>query len=458
MSGSRWVEVNADHWDAATLNAAHRLMVTATTRPEIIPDAVRIIRDGDMPPSAAQTWDAIVGLEQAGKRVNATTIEEAAGIPAGMWDAIVEQWATTADPKTVLADARLIRVSSARSKAESGLRDAADALARLPEERAAELEDLVGQATMSVHDAVADSQAARTMVRWSDACLEALPGLDPDKPRGMRTGLWLLDSQAGGLYGGELLVVAARPGCGKTAYALQLILNMTDPGTAGMARSGLFVSAEMSPAELAARGMANKECANSMVFRTGTTDKELRWAMEERAKLEERRALTIMRAGGSTTVEDIGARSRRLRDRDELDIVVVDYCQLIGTRDRLQTRDRVSHVSRMLKLLAMDLDIPVVMLSQLNREVGPCDRPDLSHLRESGTLEQDANGVVFLWHEGVNDEQGVKRVAPESESWCRMQTELAKSRSSGLGWGPMDWNRAHQRLRDAAPAMDTAEL
>lgn len=239
-------------------------------------------------------------------------------------------------------------------------------------------------------------------VHLSVAVAEAMDRIENRQKRGeshgLMTGWPVLDGVIGGLDDGALVIVAARPSVGKTAFAVNLAQNVASEG--GPVH---FVSLEQSKAELAERLIASRAGVDSYRLRTG----RLR-AQDEPAVLDADRWLSrlpwhVDDSAGQTVLQ-IAANARRLRMREKIRVCVIDYLQLIVPDDgRKQREEQVSTISRRLKLMARELGIPVVCLAQLNRQVEnrPDGRPRLSDLRESGAIEQDAD-VVLLLHKSDN--------------------------------------------------------
>jgi replicative DNA helicase len=201
-----------------------------------------------------------------------------------------------------------------------------------------------------------------------------------------------------GLHGGELIILAARPAMGKTAFAMDVSLHV-----ARSAPVALF-SLEMSRESLLARAMCSTARVCLHRFRGGYLDQDERrrlaqaWEFCKTLKL-------VIDDKATTTMMEIAAKCRKVKHDHGLSLVVIDYMQLIGSKGKVENRvQEISAFSRSLKLLAKDLDVPVICLSQLNRscETRPGDRrPLLSDLRDSGSIEQDADLVAFLFREEV---------------------------------------------------------
>ncbi|MBC7926641.1 MAG: replicative DNA helicase [Bryobacteraceae bacterium] len=227
--------------------------------------------------------------------------------------------------------------------------------------------------------------------------------LDPSKRiKGVSTGFRRLDEMTAGLHEGELFIVAARPAMGKTAFALNVAqhvaLNPQD------ARTVAVFSLEMSKEQLLTRLV----CANARVdqqkFRAGYLNQEERRRLQMAAMQMVEAPLFIDDTAG-THLMDIHAKLRRLKAEHGLGLVVIDYLQLMSSKGRAENRQQeVSTISRGLKLMSKELRVPFMVLSQLSRapETRPGDhRPQLSDLRESGSIEQDADVVAFLYREEV---------------------------------------------------------
>lgn len=202
----------------------------------------------------------------------------------------------------------------------------------------------------------------------------------------------------------DMLVIAARPSVGKTALALQVALNV-----ALHRRPVLVFSLEMGSVALAHRWMANLSDVPLGRIRRGQLIQDDKARLEEAQEALAGMPLDVFEAD-APTAEAVRAAVEKARTRRNPALVVVDYLQLLsapGARDRVS---EVSHVSRELKRLARDLGVPVLALSQLSRSARDGERPNLSHLRDSGAIEQDADAVIMLW---VNEEPNVMHLAVE---------------------------------------------
>jgi len=226
--------------------------------------------------------------------------------------------------------------------------------------------------------------------------------LDPSKRiRGISTGFTKLDEMTGGLHEGELLILAARPSMGKTAFAMNIASHVATKLNQKVA----IFSLEMSGESLLTRMLCAQAYVDSQRFRMGYLNgDERRKLAQASSKLVEAPLFIDDTAG--VHLMDMHAKLRRLQNGDgKLGLVIVDYLQLMTGRGRFENRNQeVSTISRGLKLLAKELKVPMLVLSQLSRapETRQGDhRPQLSDLRESGSIEQDADLVAFIFREEV---------------------------------------------------------
>ena len=270
--------------------------------------------------------------------------------------------------------------------------------------------------------------------------------LDPSKRiKGISTGFVKLDEMTGGLHPGELIIVAARPAMGKTALALNMaqhVVTSKDPRTVAV------FSLEMSKESLLTRMLCAAARVDSQKFRAGYLSQKERNALQAAAAQLAQAPLYIDDSAGLNLM-DLHAKLRRLKAERGLDLVVVDYLQLMSGRGRYENRTQeISGLSRGLKLLAKELSVPIVTLSQLSRapETRQGDhRPQLSDLRESGSIEQDADVVAFIFREEV--------YKPEREDLRGMaELLLSKQRNGPTGKINMvflkQWTKFENRTAD----------
>lgn len=251
------------------------------------------------------------------------------------------------------------------------------------------------------------------------------------KLSGIATGLRDLDLKMGGLQRSDLVIVAGRPGMGKTALATNIAYNIakayqheTQPdGRHKTINGGIvgFFSCEMSAEQLATRILAEQTgIASSNIRRGGITEAEFGKIRDHTIELQHL-PLYVDETGG-LSISQLAARARRLKRQRGLDMIVVDYIQLLqGSGKRSDNRvQEVTEITTSLKALAKELNVPVVALSQLSRQVENREdkRPQLADLRESGSIEQDADVVIFVYREEYYLQNREPKIGtPEYEKW-----------------------------------------
>src|SRR6056297_2186580 len=252
---------------------------------------------------------------------------------------------------------------------------------------------------------------------------------------GISTGLVDLDTKLGGLHNSDLLILAGRPSMGKTSLATNIAFNIArsyrrgvrPDGTEGAVDGGVvgFFSLEMSAEQLASRVLSEASEISSHKIRQGDMDEEEFRRFVEAAKTLESCPLYIDDTA-AIPIAQIAARARRLKRTHGLDVLIVDYLQLVrGSADnRVQ---EIGEISMGLKAIAKELNIPVIALSQLSRQVENREdkRPQLSDLRESGSIEQDADVVMFVFREEYYKERE-KPGDHDLEAMAKWQEEMEK--------------------------------
>jgi replicative DNA helicase len=241
----------------------------------------------------------------------------------------------------------------------------------------------------------------------------------------------------GGLQPSDLVIVAGRPGMGKTALATNIAYNIARAWNGQVRADGHmetvnggivgFFSLEMSAEQLATRIIAERTGVPSSVIRRGGISEADFEAIKD-VSIELQNLPFYVDETGGLTVAQLAARARRLKRQRGLDLLVVDYIQLLQGSTRRSNESRVQEVTEIttsLKALAKELNVPVLALSQLSRQVESRDdkRPQLSDLRESGSIEQDADVVLFVFREEYYLSN--KEPRPGSEEHLKWQTEMA---------------------------------
>ena len=240
---------------------------------------------------------------------------------------------------------------------------------------------------------------------------------------GIPSGFVDLDKMTSGFQRSDLIIVAARPGMGKTSFALNIAQNIATKRNLSVA----VFSLEMSKEQLVQRIISSAAAIDQSAIRTGKIKAE-EWSRLVDAIGPLSDARIFIDDTPAISVREIRAKARRLKAEKGLDILFVDYIQLMSGGVRSESRQQeISYISRSLKALARELDIPIIALSQLSRaaEQSQDKRPSLSHLRESGALEQDADIVMFIYREEYYD--------PESEKKAIAEIIIAKHRNGPVG-------------------------
>lgn len=266
--------------------------------------------------------------------------------------------------------------------------------------------------------------------------LQKLSSPDKDKYKGFTTGFTDLDKAITGLNRSDLLIIGARPAMGKTSLALNLARNTAMMGK----KKVLFFSLEMTKEQLAQRVLSTEARVESTKMRTGNISGQ-EWANLATATALLSNCELYFDDTSNMTVSEMKSRIRRLRD---VDAVFVDYLQLMKSGSRVESRvQEVSEITRNLKLMAKDLNIPVVVLAQLARSTegrGKSHRPQLADLRESGSIEQDADIVIMLYRDEYYATE--KDAVPDEDRPAVNEAEfiIAKNRHGPTTTVKVAWN------------------
>ena len=290
---------------------------------------------------------------------------------------------------------------------------------------------------------------------------------------GLATGMDDLDKMMGGLQKSDLVILAGRPGMGKTALATNVAYNVAKAwrgeqqpdGTIKTVDGGIvgFFSLEMSSEQLATRVLAEQAGVPSSDIRRGVIHEDQFDRIVEAAQEMQRIPLYIDQTGG-ISVAQLAARARRLKRQRGLDFLIVDYLQLIQGTSRRASENRVQEITEItttLKALAKELNVPIMALSQLSRQVESRDdkRPQLSDLRESGSIEQDADVVLFVFREEYylknrkpkeGTEEFFKWVAEMEQMAGRAEVIIGKQRHGPTGTVEMQFEAELTRFSSLA--------
>lgn len=268
--------------------------------------------------------------------------------------------------------------------------------------------------------------------------LDRLNSPDKDLYRGIPTGIGELDETITGLNRSDLIILAARPGMGKTSFAL----NIARHAAVTARKKVAFFSLEMSREQLASRLLSTEALVGGTKLRTGELN-EGEWARLIEGGDILSKAPIYLDDNSSITVPEMKAKIRR---QGGVDLIIIDYLQLMNSAKRIDNRvQEISEITRSLKIMAKELNVPVIALSQLARasERRTEHRPVLSDLRDSGSIEQDADIVLFLYREDYyQNENGPSEDADRNSGECI----VAKNRHGEIKTVPLHWQGEFMRF------------
>lgn len=260
------------------------------------------------------------------------------------------------------------------------------------------------------------------------------------KVTGVPTGFLDLDAKLTGLHGGELLLVAARPAMGKTAFVLNIAQHVVFRENIPTA----IFSLEMSKEQLVTRLLASESMVDSQNLRTGNLQDQEWEKLMESAGIIGNSNLIIDDTPG-ITISELRSKCRRFKQANGLGLIIIDYLQLMIGGKRSESRQQeIAEISRSLKALARELEVPIIALSQLSRAVEsrPDHKPMLSDLRESGSIEQDADVVMFIYRDEYYN--------PDSEKKGVAEIIVAKQRSGATGSVELVWLGQYTKFANKA--------
>jgi replicative DNA helicase len=431
------------------LDAEKGVLGSLLLDPNLCDDVALILRADDFYADANQKLYArILAMHDEGSRIDATLLVErltqagdleAVGGPAYLAEVLhsVPYAANAVYYAEIVRDKATLRA----------LIHASTEILRDAYEPTLEPRELVGRAEEQIF-AVHDQRSTDQIITIQDLLIEAFDRIDKRLENkegvGVPTGFQDLDNLTGGLHDSELVVLAARPSMGKTALATNIAEYVTIEANVPT----LFVSLEMARLELAQRMLCSQGRIDANKFRSGYLSKEDRTKLiEASAKLG--KAPMYVDDTAARTCTEIAACARRLKRKKNLGLIVIDYMQLIQPDDPRDPRqEQVAKMARRLKGLARELKIPVLCLAQLNRQTEQgkeTHRPRLSHLRESGAIEQDADVVMFIHREEyyyTREEAQEKGIAGQAD------VIVAKQRNGPTGDIKLAWFDKHTRFEN----------
>jgi replicative DNA helicase len=321
-----------------------------------------------------------------------------------------------------------------------------------------DVDTLLDRAEQSIFE-ISEKRTKQSFYKLPEIIKQGLSDLEklaqePGMVTGVPTGFADLDSMTAGFQKSDLIIIAARPSMGKTSFALDIARYVSLQKKMPTA----FFSLEMSKEQLGMRLLCSKAQVDSSKVRTGYLAKS-DWPKVHDAGRELAEAQLFIDDSPALSVLDVRARARRLAAEQPLGLIIIDYMQLMQGRSGTESRQlEVSEISRGLKALAKEINAPIVALSQLSRAVESRTdkRPLLSDLRESGSIEQDADVVMFIYRDVVYN--------PESEDPRQTEILIRKQRNGPIGEVFLDFEGQYTRFfnrsarKDMPPEADSSDF
>jgi replicative DNA helicase len=419
---------------------------------DAIADVVEVLRPVDFYRPAHQlVYDAITDLYGKGDPVDAVTVKDAlqkagtlarvGGAPylvtlvssvptaanAGYYARIVSEKAVLR--RLVEAGTRIVQLGYAADRGDSGQGDADEAVDKAQAAVYEVTERRLSQDYLPLEVLLTPTLEELEAIQSHDGTMSGVP-----------TGFADLDALTNGLHPGQLIVVAARPAIGKSTLGLDFARS----ASIAHGKTSCIFSLEMSRSEITMRLLSAEARVSLGSMRSGRlTDDD--WTRLARRMGELASAPLYIDDSPNITMMEIRAKARRLKQRHDLKLIVLDYLQLMSSPRKVESRQQeVSEISRQCKLLAKELEVPIVAISQLNRssEQRQDKRPMLSDLRESGAIEQDADVVILLHREDFYE--------PESPRAGEADFIVAKHRNGQTQTVPVSFQGRYSRFADMA--------
>ncbi len=375
---------------------------------DAIADVVEVLRERDFyRPAHEIIYDTILDLYGRGEPVDAVTVSAEltkSGNIARAGGAPYLHTLISSVPTAAHAGyyAKIVRERAIMRR----LVEAGTKIVQLGYTAEGDVDDSVDQAQAEVY-AVTERRANEDYVQLSTLLPQALDEIEAISKgvgaEGVKTGFKDLDTLTNGLHPGNMIVLAARPAVGKSTLGLDIARYASIHG----GNTSVIFSLEMSRSEITMRMLSAEARVGLNNIRAGNLNDE-EWSRLARRMGEISAAPLFIDDSPNLSLMEIRAKARRLKQRHDLKLIVIDYLQLMSSGKKVESRQQeVSEFSRQLKLLAKELDVPVIAISQLNRspEQRSDKKPMLSDLRESGSIEQDADLVILLHRDDMYDQQ-----------------------------------------------------
>ncbi len=421
------------------LDAERGVLASILLLPDVCDDVALILRPDDFYDDAnRKIFEHMLAMHDEGKKIDTTLLVErlksagdfeAIGGPAYMGRVI---------PSAPHAAHAIHYSRIVQQKATyRSLINAATEILRDAYDESGDAKELLSQSEQKIFS-ILDGRGTSSVNSIRDVLHEAMDQLDARLRgehtfRGVDTGFPGLDDLTGGLHNSELIILAARPSMGKTAFAMNIAENVAIKYKVPT----LYISLEMSAMELCDRLLSAVSHVDGFKMREGRLNQRDRKRIVEKAR-EISEAPFYVDDSPSRTVTEIAAAARRIRRRENrLGLIVIDYLQLIQPDNPKDPRqEQVAKITRRLKGVAREMDVPVLCIAQLNRqaETGKDTRPRLSHLRESGAIEQDADIVMFVHRDEYYDNA-------DEQNKGQAEIIVAKQRNGPVGKVELLWHK-----------------
>jgi replicative DNA helicase len=416
----------SDRQIPSNVEAERAVLGSILLLPDVFDEVALAVRAGDFYDDANRLiYEHLLAMHDSGQRVDLMLLVERLK-KAGVYDAVggAAYLAEVGRQVPTAAHAEYYAGIVAEKSLLRSLIHASIEIQQHAYDHSADTREILGKAEERIFG-ILEERGAGQASPISEVLQESLDRIDARMDQqhafgGVATGLHDFDDMTGGLAKSELIILAARPSMGKTALAMNMAEHAAISGT-----PVLFVSLEMSGIELGDRLLCSFARVNGSRLRNGTiTNDERKKLVTAAAQLSQ--APLYIDDSPSRTMTEIAATARRLKRRSGLGLIVVDYLQLIDPDNPRDPRqEQVSKISRRLKGLARELEVPVLCLAQLNRQVESTssNKPQLSHLRESGAIEQDADVVMFVHRDEyyMTSEEDREQVRGQADLLVRKQ-------------------------------------
>jgi replicative DNA helicase len=405
-------------------------------------------------PAHADIFRSIVAIDMRSEKVDPLTVAEQLKVDGKLASIGGPGYLSQLDQMVPFAQnaleyARIIKNQSTRRLLAGAGREILD----LATQETGDVAALLDEAERKVFE-IAQKRRVGDLRPMSDLMEEALTMLDKMKNSGggvtgVASGFVDLDNLLTGFHGGELIVLAARPGIGKTSLAMNFALHVAGKENLAVA----VFSLEMPAVQLLTRLLATHAKVDMKKLRGGRLSPADEERISESANELFKAKFYIDDSGGLSSF-DLRAKARRLNQKEgKLGLIVIDYLQLMHQKGKVESRQlEIAEISRALKQLSKELDVPIIALSQLNRKVEERKggKPMLSDLRESGAIEQDADVVMFIHREEEGEDGG--GAPPERGSNMNVELIIAKQRNGPIGSVDLifmsEFTRFESRIRD----------